>query len=142
MIKRKQQEGMVLLTTMIVMVLTTMICMGMISVSDTDIRMVGNRQSARQAENIAMEVSEGILGNLDNFSSPAALDYSENGYDITVSTTTCLTEAPVSGYSALVPLVPQQTYWEYQVEVTDPISGSKATVYQGVKLKMLAGSCP
>jgi len=138
----KHQDGAVLITTMIIMVVATIILTGTFNSMGVDLQMVDNRLDKWRTENTAIEVSENILSSIDNFNAPTAQAFTQDGYTITVTTANCIREAPAAGYSALAALVPQQTYWQYDVVVNDPITGAQATVHQGVKIKMLSGSCP
>ena len=52
-----------------------------------------------------------------------------------------LFRSPASGYSAVQPIVPEDTNWEVRVTVTDAISGATTGLTQGVKVRMLAGYC-
>jgi hypothetical protein len=61
---------------------------------------------------------------------------------ITVSNRVCLGATPATGYSLAQQLVPEDDYWDFQVTVTDNVTGANTVVHQGAKIRMLANNCP
>jgi len=39
-------------------------------------------------------------------------------------------------------LTPEDTDWELRASVSDTSSGARATIVQGVRLRLLSGNCP
>jgi Tfp pilus assembly protein PilX len=105
----KSQQGSVLFISLILLVAMTMIAVASARISTTQLRLVGNVQSAQLTESMAQLGIEEVVGRIDAFSDP--------------------TQAI------------EDTLWEVDVQAADSLTGAEASVTQGVRVRMLAGSC-
>lgn len=140
----RSQQGSVLFISLILLVAMTMIAVASARVSTTQLRLVGNVQSAQMVESVAQLGIEEVVGRIDAFSDPTqtvALSSLPAGISVTVSDRRCLNSVPASGFSAVMSMAPEDTLWEVDVQATDSFTGANATVTQGVRVRMLAGSC-
>ncbi len=140
----RTQQGSVLLVSLILLVAMTMIAVASARVSTTQLRMVGNAQSVQRVESVAQLGVEEVIGRIDAFTSPTQPITVNNlpaGISVAVSNRRCLSTAPASGFSAVMQMSPVDTIWAVDVQATDSFTGAEATVSQGIRVRMLAGSC-
>ena len=139
----RRQRGITLLVVLVMLVVLTLFGIAGINVSTSNLNVVGNMQSRKSNEAVALQGIETVLSTIAYFNSPtAAVTFAApSGYTATFANRSCLFAAPATGYSAVQPIVPEDTNWEVRVSVTDSISGASTGVTQGVKVRMLAGYC-
>jgi Tfp pilus assembly protein PilX len=140
----KKQQGSVLFVSLILLVAMTMIAVASARVSTTQLRIVGNVQAVRLAESSAQLGIEETIGSINSFSNPTTNIVVGNlpaGINVAVSDRRCLGAAPAPGFSAVMNIAPEDTMWEVDVSATDTLTGATATMTQGVRVRMLAGSC-
>jgi Tfp pilus assembly protein PilX len=140
----KNQQGSVLFISLILLVAMTMIAVATARVSTTQLRIVGNVQAVRLAESSAQLGIEETIGSINSFSNPTQNIVVGNlpaGINVAVSDRRCLGAAPAPGFSAVMNIAPEDTMWEVDVSATDTLTGATATMTQGVRVRMLAGSC-
>jgi Tfp pilus assembly protein PilX len=140
----KKQQGSVLFVSLILLVAMTMIAVASARVSTTQLRIVGNVQAVRLAESSAQLGIEETIGSINSFSNPTQNIVVGNlpaGINVAVSDRRCLGAAPAPGFSAVMNIAPEDTMWEVDVSATDTLTGATATMTQGVRVRMLAGSC-
>lgn len=138
------QRGSVLFISLILLVAMTMIAVASARVSTTQLGVVGNAQSVQRVESAAQLGIEETVGRVDSFSNPTQSISVSNlpaGINVTVSDRRCLSTTPAAGFSAVMQLVPEDTLWAVDVQATDSFTGAAATMSQGVRVRMLAGSC-
>jgi Tfp pilus assembly protein PilX len=140
----KNQQGSVLLVSLILLVAMTMIAVASARVSTTQLRLVGNVQSVQRVESVAQLGVEEVVGRIDAFTNPTQAITVGNlpaGISVAVSDRRCLSTSPASGFSAVMQMSPVDTIWAVDVQATDSFTGAEATVSQGIRVRMLAGSC-
>ena len=138
------QRGSVLFISLILLVAMTMIAVASARVSTTQLGVVGNVQSAQRVQSAAQLGIEEVVGRIDAFSDPTQNILVGNlpaGINVAVSDRRCLNTTPAAGFSAVMQLVPEDTLWAVDVQATDSFTGAAATISQGVRVRMLAGSC-
>jgi Tfp pilus assembly protein PilX len=140
------QRGATLLVVLIMLVVLTLFAVQAINLSTINARVVGNMQQRVVAESVAQTAIETTLNSINNFGytgrSASVSVTAPTGLTVTVGNRVCINAQAASGYSAAVALVPEDTFWDVPVSVTDSITGSATTMHQGVKIRMLAGNCP
>jgi len=139
----RAQRGMTLMVVLVMLVVLTLFGIAGINVSTSNLQVVGNMQSRKSNEAVGFQAVETVLSNIGYFSAPAqALTFTPpTGYTVTLADRACLFAAPAAGYSAVQPIVPEDTNWEIRVTVTDTLSGASTGLTQGVKIRMLTGYC-
>lgn len=140
----KNQQGSVLFISLILLVAMTMIAVASARVSTTQLGVVGNAQSVQRVESAAQLGVEEVVGRIDAFSNPTQTITIGNlpaGINVTISDRRCLSTMPASGFSAVMQLVPEDTLWAVDVQSTDDFTGAETTISQGVRVRMLSGSC-
>ncbi len=136
----RHERGMTLLIVLIMLVVLTLFGITAINLSTSNLQVVGNMQARKTNEASANRWIETVLGSVNYFSNPAlAVPSLPTG--VTVDNRTCLFAAPAAGYSAVQPIVPEDTHWEVRVTVADSVTGARTVVTQGVKIRMLSGYC-
>ena len=141
---RKNQQGSVLFISLIMLVAMTMIAVASARVSTTQLRIVGNVQAVRLVESSAQLGIEEVIGRIDSFSNPTqsiTVNNLPSGISVSVSDRRCLSAAAAPGFSAVSSISPEDTMWAVDVAATDSFTGATATMSQGVRVRMLAGSC-
>ena len=122
----------------------TMIAVASARISTTQLRLVGNVQSVQRVESVAQLGVEEVVGRIDAFTNPPQAITVGNlpaGISVAVSDRRCLSTSPASGFSAVMQMSPVDTIWAVDVQATDSFTGAEATVSQGIRVRMLAGSC-
>lgn len=137
------QRGSVLFVSLVMLVMLTLVVVNAINISGVNLKIVGNMQHRAATEAAAQRAVEQVLGSAGNFYSPTAAVSvaAPSGMTVSVSNRTCLAYGPAPGYSAISGMSPEDTQWDLRVTVTDGVTGSSTTMSQGVRIRMLAGSC-
>lgn len=150
---RRKQNGAVLLVSLVMLVVLTLFAISMINLSSIGLRIASNFQAQKVIEQGVQEEMARLISTPASFSSPAAqpdvcingVDAScTGGYLIRVGIATCINSGPASGYSKKIgELAPQDNDFEVAATVVDPVTGTQyMRVVEGVRVRMLAGSCP
>lgn len=149
-----KQNGAVLLTSLIMLVVLTLFAISMINGSSIGLRIASNFQAQKTIEHGLHDEMARLISNPASFSAPAVQpDVCINGADaactggyiVKVGMPTCINSGPASGYSKKIgELAPQDNDFEVQATVVDPANPTRVymTVVEGVRVRMLAGSCP
>jgi Tfp pilus assembly protein PilX len=141
---RTRQQGSVLFVGLILLVAMTMIALASVKTGTTQLRVVGNVQAVQRVEAAAQLGIEEVMGHIDAFTDPAKVITVGNlpqGIEVVISERRCLSAVPAAGYSAVAKISPEDTLWSVEAKATDSLTGATATVSQGVRVRMLAGSC-
>lgn len=139
-----KQRGSVLFVSLVLLVAMTMIAVASTKIGTTQLSLVGNIQAAHRVESVANLGVEETIGSISAFTDPTQAITVSNlptGINVSVSDRRCLNSAPALGFSAVMQMAPEDTLWEFDVNVTDSFTGASAKVTQGVRVRMLAGSC-
>lgn len=139
----RRQRGMTLIIGLMLLVVITLLGVSMASLSTSNLQVVRNAQTEQARIAVAQQAVEQVLGNADYFMAPTSAVAVANagGMQVTVSDRTCTRYMTASGYSATAGLAPVDTVWTFTVTVSDPTTAASTVVTQGVKMRMLAGSC-
>jgi Tfp pilus assembly protein PilX len=149
MIDTRNQRGISLVMSLIMLVVLSMIAISATYSTNSSLRIVGNMQRQDEARVAAQMAIDDEMSSLANFTSPAArdvkVDTNRDGawdYNVHLDAPTCVTTAAMTGsYSAKITNPPQNTYWQVRATVTEYDAttsiGSQTTVYQGVKILLL-----
>ena len=127
------------------LVYMTLFAISAVNLSNSNLRVISNMQARKLVEQVGLQGSEQVLSSMANFSSPTnavAISGVPTGMTVTVSKRVCQFATAASGYSAVQPIVPEDTQWDYYVTVTDSVTNAGARFWQGAKIRMLAGNCP
>lgn len=139
----RAQHGATLVIVLIMLVILTLFSVSAVNLSNSNLRVVGNMQARKQTEAVALETVEQVMGSMSYFNTPGTkLTTTANGYERVISKRVCQYATAASGYSAIQQIVPEDTQWDFYVQVTDTIANSKVRVWQGTRIRMLSGSCP
>lgn len=140
---RLRQQGATLVVVLIMLVILTLFGISAINLSNANLKVIGNMQARKQTEAAAMQAAEQVMSSMAPFNSPVAVvsPTMPTGYNAKVSYRVCQIATAASGYSAVQPIVPEDTSWDFWVEVSDNLSGARAKVWQGTKIRMLSGGC-
>ncbi|MEE8306750.1 MAG: hypothetical protein V3R81_05755, partial [Gammaproteobacteria bacterium] len=91
----------------------------------------------------AQDAIEQTISAMTLFDTPATSTVSTSMGNVTVLEPDCIDSQVATGYSAVVgDIIPEDNTWEIVAEITDPVTGAKTTLHQGVEIRMLAGNCP
>ncbi|HEY5899154.1 MAG TPA: PilX N-terminal domain-containing pilus assembly protein [Burkholderiales bacterium] len=150
---RRQQQGATLVIVLIMLVLMTLFVVSMVRLSNTNMRVVGNMQTQRSLEAAAQQAIEDKISTITFFNDAIAgtgtwptattqITVTVNSFNVTMKRPKCIYYQPAEGYSATSAISPEDTQWEIETAVDDSaVTGAKATVVQGVKMRLTAGSC-
>jgi Tfp pilus assembly protein PilX len=140
-----RQRGATLIVVLIMLVILTLFAISAVNLSSSNLRVISNMQARKLVEQVGLQGSEQVMSSMANFTSPtAAVTFTglPTGVTVTASKRVCQIATAASGYSAVQPIVPEDTQWDYYVTVTDSITNASARFWQGTKIRMLAGNCP
>lgn len=142
-ISSKGQRGATLIVVLIMLVVMTLFAVTAINLSNVNMKIVGNMQHRATAEAAAQTAIETLLNSSSYFYAPStAVPVSApTGMTVAVGTRVCLGAAAATGYSAALPIVPEDVTWEVPVTVSDTLTGAAIVMHQGVKVRMLSGNC-
>ena len=139
---RARQHGIVLVTTLLLLVVVTALAVSSIRTGTVNLRIVRNMQSEQLTKSIARDASNRVMSDIDNFNNwNTTPTITIDGIDVDITQRDCIDARPASGYSATWGLAPQDTTWEYTATIDDGIEGAEATVLAGVEIRMTTGSC-
>ena len=140
----QRQTGATLVVVLVMLAVLTLFAVAVINLSSLNAKAVGNMQQRKNAEMLAQTAIEQVLNSSAAFYSPAApvTVTAPSGMAVAVSNRVCTGSVAAAGYSLAQALVPEDDYWDFQVTVTDNVTGANAVVHQGIKVRMLAGNCP
>ena len=138
------ERGATLLVVLVMLVMITLFAVSAINISNVNMKIVGNMQHRLTAEAVAQTAIETALNSATYYYNPSAAIAvtAPTGMTVTVGSRVCLGADAASGYSAAQPIVPEDTYWNVPVTVTDTLTGATTVMNQGVTMRMLAGNCP
>lgn len=139
-----RQHGATLIVVLIMLVILTLFAISAVNLSSSNLRVISNMQARKLVEQVGLQGSEQVISSMANFSSPAAAVTvsAPTGMTVTVSKRVCQYATAASGYSAVQPIVPEDTQWDYSITVSDSVTNASARFWQGAKIRMLAGNCP
>jgi Tfp pilus assembly protein PilX len=144
MISYRRQQGVVLFTTLVLLVMMTLFAVSSINLSTVNLRIVGNMQAIKAMDADAQAAIEQTISTMDNFNlTPAATTITGTLATVSVSAPECIDSQIATGYSAVsTAIIPEDNVWEVIATVTDNVTGATSTLHQGVEIRMLAGNCP
>jgi Tfp pilus assembly protein PilX len=138
-----RQRGTTLIIGLMMLVSITLLGLSMATLSTSNLQVVRNAQTEQARVAVAQQAVEQVLGGANYFVAPTSPVVVANtgGMQVTVSDRTCTRYLTATGYSATAGLAPVDTVWSFTVTVSDPTTAASTVVTQGVKMRMLAGSC-
>jgi len=144
---RARQEGSTLMVTMIMLAIFTLFSVTMINSGSVNLKIVGNMQAKKRVEADTQQVIEQTLSSINTFEAPAKQSLNMNYTAVNVQVPACLRQKDAPGYAigcATCPsLAPPDQIWEVQASGEDGLTGAKAVLHQGVKIRRPVGSvCP
>lgn len=155
-----QQRGMAMVIGMIMLVLLTLIVVSAINSSSVNLRITGNMQAQDEARAMAQQAIERVLGNKANFyptptAQPATNYYADNNssgnavYSVAVAAPVCKGagkqfpgRTPDCINGARAGLYCWDTLWEVVATSTDPKTGVRQVITQGVAIPFQPGFNP
>lgn len=144
--QKRRNQGATLFVVLIMLVVLTLFAVSVITLSNLNAKAVGNMQFRKAVDIVAQSAIEQVISSSANFYSPSAAPAiaanTTQGMNVTVSNRVCVASQAATGYSLAQQIVPEDDFWEFQVTVSDPVSGGSAVVHQGIKMRMLANNCP
>lgn len=161
-IASKNQHGATLLVGLIMLALITLIVTSAFSLSNSNLKSVGNMQSRNEAvaaANVAIEKVVGSLFYIAPTSEQIDVDINQDGttdYTVNIATPTCVrtyiasssvassssfTSLDVSnpGSGGTNPMVVSgywNTLWDIQATVDDSVTGAKVIIHSGTRVKL------
>ena len=164
-----RERGATLLISLIMLVVLTLFAITAIRTGNIGLKIVGNQQAQKLMEAAAQQAIEQVISNLGNFDainlSTATVAQSvcvnaasgnpvvvlpsggvagvcTSGTQVNVAPVRCIASKRSLYDSLTQAMATFDNTWEIVATVTDTNSGAKATFHQGVKMRMLANSCP
>ena len=145
----KRQGGATLLVSLIMLVVLTLFAVTGFNLSSVNLRIAGNFQMQKTMEAAAQEAVEQILSSSAAFGA-GSQTITIAPYTVTVTGPAGGTTGPKCNYTVTAKgytkkigeLTPEDTDWELRASVSDTTSGARATIVQGVRLRLLSGNCP
>ncbi len=147
----RQQRGITLLVTLIMLVVLTLFAVTAFNLSNVNLKIVGNFQQLKSIESVVQQGIEQLMSTVSIFNSPAAADLCVNGtgggctggYLVHIDKPKCNYTTTAKGYTKKIgELTPQDTNWDVRASYTDSFSKASVVIVQGVAVRMLAGNCP
>lgn len=145
---RKSQQGVTLLVTLVSLVIVTLLALAAIKASSINLRISGNVQAASEAEAAAQFAIDGLVADINTFKNPpnqtvVPVRIGGRDYDVTLRIARCLNSKTAPGYSLLYSSPPVDQVWNLEAEANHARTGARATVTQGIRVRMPVGTlCP
>lgn len=151
------QRGMVLITSLVMMVLLTLFVLSAIRIANVNLQIIGNYQWQRSMEMVTDSAIEQVISQTANFSSTAtAWDICQDGSLVapsactllnprigSVSAPVCARSVTATGYTKkLGEMPPDDNLWVLTGDATDANSGAHVRIQRGVNIRQLADNCP
>ena len=146
-----RQCGATLMVVLVMLVMITLFVVSMVRLSNTNLKIISNMQTQRALESSAQQALEDKLSQKSYFDDAIAnagvwpagtnsIDTSVNGYTVTLGRPVCIASEIAPGYS-LTETALEDTFWELPATATDPLTGAKVQIVQGIRMRLTAGSC-
>lgn len=133
------------MVSLIMLVMITLFAVTSINLSNSSMRVVGNYQMQKQMEMAAQQAIDQVMSRSSSFGAGSSSStITVNGFSVAVTNAACIFSTQATGFSASLSssaITPEDNDFEVIATVTDPISGARAVIHQGVRMRMLAGSC-
>lgn len=144
-----RQRGATLLVSLIMLVVLTLFAVTGFNLSSVNLRIAGNFQMQKTMEAAAQEAIEQVLSSTAAFGA-GSQTITVGTYSVTVTGPLGGTTGPRCNYAVTAKgytkkigeLTPEDTDWEFRAVVSDTSSGARAAIVQGVRMRLLTGSCP
>lgn len=145
---KKNQHGITLFVSLVLLVLITLMVTTAFSLSNTNLKSVGNMQARNEAVSAANKAIEQVISSSFT-TSPAAetinVDINNDNstdYIVSIATPVCVQssiDAPANLSSVTLPITMTSTsswntLWEIEAVVNDAITGAKTTVRSGTRV--------
>ena len=149
-----KQQGAVLLLSIVMVIVLSLSAVAMFNVNSVNQQIILNQINTLEAEELANEVIEDLMNGLDSFELAAneqlkgltyqILDdrYDRDTLEVSVLNIRCTYSHVIKGYSLTADSVPETNYFEFDIEVSSPITGAAVRMTQGVRFNSPAGLCP
>jgi len=149
-----KQQGAVLLLSIVMVIVLSLSAVAMFNVNSVNQQIILNQVNTLEAEELANEVIEDLMNSLDSFELAAneqlkgltyqILDdrYDRDTLEVSVLNIRCTYSHVIKGYSLTADSVPETNYFEFDIEVSSPITGAAVRMTQGVRFNSPAGLCP
>ena len=143
----RRQRGATLLISLIMLVVLTLFAVAGFNLSSVNLKISGNFQQQRFVEASVMQAIEQVVSDKALFYSPLGQTIVVNGISVTVAAAGGYHNPVTDGYESNTdpatgsPNGPQDTVWEVQGNGTDPLTGARAAVTQGLQVVMRPGNC-
>jgi len=149
-----KQQGAVLLLSIVMVIVLSQSAVAMFNVNSVNQQIILNQVNTLEAEELANEVIEDLMNSLDSFELAAneqlkgltyqILDdrYDRDTLEVSVLNIRCTYSHVIKGYSLTADSVPETNYFEFDIEVSSPITGAAVRMTQGVRYNSPAGLCP
>ncbi|QKT02969.1 hypothetical protein HUS23_03675 [Ectothiorhodospiraceae bacterium 2226] len=149
------QRGFALLVSLVVLLALTILAVSSINLTQVDMRISGNIQMQQEAEALAADFIEELLGDYGNFrridgdeteaQSFAAAFLAARGVGDEVElqyTLQCMEQRPQAGYSELIDddVGVEIAYWHARAQVLNASTNARMAIAQGVRMAMLAAN--
>ena len=147
----KRQRGATLLVSLIMLVVLTLFAVTGFNLSSVNLKITGNYKMEKSMEAAAQQAIEQLISSKSAFNlTPVASTICINGglgclggHNVAMSAPKCNYANTAKGYSKkLGELALEDTNWEIRADVNDALTDARATVVQGVSIRLLAGNCP
>lgn len=140
--KQRKQSGFVLILTLIILVALSLVAIPAMRAANINMKIISNEANRDLLRNRVHRAVEVMVNDASGttYTVPITHDIVVDGQNVKVAKPECISAQPASGYSVNDAIPPEDTIWEV-VANAKSTSGSSVTVVQGLKIRMLAGSC-
>lgn len=138
------QRGATLFIALIMLVMLTLFALSAISLSNVNLRIVGNQQAQKMMDAAAQDAIEQVISAPASFGTTASTQtFTVNGFSVSVAAATCVYSAPADDSAKLSNAATARARNDFELigTVTDSFTGARAVIHQGVRMVMLAGNC-
>lgn len=156
----RAQIGAILPVSLFILLIVTLLVVSSSNTTNTSLQLVLNQQANDQAAHLSAQLIQRTVADIDNFlpcsnpdsnwrpasgdctdPAPPAPNITGGGFTTVLNKPECIGQLDIPGYSSQIEYPPQRIYWEFSTETNDALTGARNLTTQGVRIRMLNGSC-
>ncbi|GAA3912969.1 hypothetical protein [Litoribacillus peritrichatus] len=149
-----REKGAVLLLSLVMSLVLAVTAISSVNVGTINQKIIRNQTEIMRAEQAGLEVIEILLGGTAEFETAANNQFlgvvhtinddtfDREGFEVAVVNVRCTYAHPIAGYSLTTTTTPETNYFEFDVVVSDVLTGASLSMTQGVRFNYPAGLCP
>ena len=137
-----KQKGFVLILTLMLLVAISLVAIPAIRANIINMKIISNQHSKDLLRSKVNRAIEQMVSDVSGttYIMPTAKTLNVDGQTVYITRPRCIASTVARGYSVDDEIPPEDTLWEV-IATGKSSDGSEVTIVQGLKIRMLTGSC-